>query len=182
MTTSESILRDISTMPNRCCIPAVLNKYGFTGHVAEVGVDRGNFASVILGGWLGKVYYAVDLWARQDPRIYPEVFDHDFSYRCASDLAYRDRRVRLMKMYSVEAARQIPNNFLDWVWIDANHDFGPVFDDMTAWWPKVKHGGIFSGHDYPLPTVMTAVQMWRFLNQQESELVSIDSSWYMVKP
>ncbi len=54
---------------------------------------------------------------------------------------------------------------LDFVYLDARHDFQGVFSDLIAWWPKLRIGGVIAGHDYcdgELPEgdffVQTAVQ------------------------
>ncbi len=55
---------------------------------------------------------------------------------------------QLLKMPSVEAAAEIPDRSLDFVYIDADHSFVPLVLDLQAWTPKVKVGGIMAGHDY----------------------------------
>jgi hypothetical protein len=49
---------------------------------------------------------------------------------------------------------------LDFVFLDAAHDYDNVKADITAWRSKVKSGGYLGGHDYQLifPGVMKAVQ------------------------
>lgn len=54
----------------------------------------------------------------------------------------------LFKMASVEALPLIGNESLDFVYIDANHKFKHVLQDLEGWSAKVKIGGIVSGHDY----------------------------------
>jgi len=54
----------------------------------------------------------------------------------------------LMQMFSDQAARIIPNESLDFVYIDANHQFDYTIMDIVLWLPKIKIGGIISGHDY----------------------------------
>jgi len=54
----------------------------------------------------------------------------------------------LVKKHSVEAARDIPDGSLDFVYIDANHWYEYVVADLAAWVPKVRSGGIVAGHDY----------------------------------
>ncbi len=51
-------------------------------------------------------------------------------------------------MDSTEAAAIIVDETFDVVYIDARHDYRSVAEDINAWWPKVKPGGILAGHDY----------------------------------
>lgn len=59
---------------------------------------------------------------------------------------------------SVWASKFIKNN-LDFVFIDADHDYENCRDDIAAWLPKVRKGGIIAGHDYDgtFPGVVRAV-------------------------
>jgi predicted O-methyltransferase YrrM len=58
---------------------------------------------------------------------------------------------------STTAATMYQDNSLDFVFIDAAHDYDSVTADIKAWLPKVKVGGIISGHDYHHPPVAQAV-------------------------
>lgn len=49
---------------------------------------------------------------------------------------------------SLEAAKIYKDNSLDFVFIDAAHDYQNVLADLKAWYPKVKKGGTLAGHDY----------------------------------
>jgi predicted O-methyltransferase YrrM len=49
---------------------------------------------------------------------------------------------------SWEMADMYPDESIDFVFIDAAHDYASVKKDLAAWYPKVKKGGIFAGHDY----------------------------------
>ena len=46
------------------------------------------------------------------------------------------------------AAATYPDQSLDFVFLDADHDYESVKADIAAWLPKVKPGGILAGHDY----------------------------------
>jgi len=50
--------------------------------------------------------------------------------------------------YSVNASKLYEDESLDFVFIDAAHDYQNVKNDINAWFPKVKKGGIIAGHDY----------------------------------
>jgi hypothetical protein len=49
---------------------------------------------------------------------------------------------------SAWAAKLFSDNYFDFVYIDASHAYDDVLNDINTWWPKVKHGGLFGGHDY----------------------------------
>lgn len=59
---------------------------------------------------------------------------------------YRDR-VGLLEMDTVAAAAEVPDGTLDFVFIDASHDLASVRADILAWRPKVRAGGMLTGHD-----------------------------------
>lgn len=63
-----------------------------------------------------------------------------------------------IRMGSVEAAATFPNASLDFVFIDAAHDYENVLADIRAWWPKVKPGGVLAGDDYYFRGVKRAVE------------------------
>jgi glycosyltransferase involved in cell wall biosynthesis len=58
---------------------------------------------------------------------------------------------------SAESASQFEDGSMDFIFIDAAHDYDSVVKDLAAWWPKLKEGGIFAGHDYPWHEVEKAV-------------------------
>ena len=63
-----------------------------------------------------------------------------------------------MKKSSVEAAPELEDGSLDFVFIDANHSYDAVKNDIIAWAPKVRSGGVLCGHDYnSFPGVQKAV-------------------------
>lgn len=168
-----------------------LNHFSMTGAVAEIGVMHGGFAETVLKEWHGQTYYMVDLWARQDAQVYrerTEDINYDAKYEDCKRIAARFPIVKMIRAPSVEAAKQVPDGSLDWVFIDANHAYGPVLADMDAWFPKLRSGGLFSGHDYGHDTrwphwceVKPAVDRW----MQEHNIpfrVTECSSWWALKP
>ena len=58
---------------------------------------------------------------------------------------------------SLDAVKQYADSSLDFVFIDAAHDYDNVRADIIAWSPKVKPGGMLSGHDYQDPDVKRAI-------------------------
>ena len=62
-----------------------------------------------------------------------------------------------MRMSSVEAAPSFADKSLDFVMIDASHDYEDVRDDILAWSPKLRDDGVLAGDDYSWPGVWRAV-------------------------
>jgi predicted O-methyltransferase YrrM len=60
-------------------------------------------------------------------------------------------------MESVSAAATYADGSLDFVFIDAAHDYQSVVDDIRAWGPKMKPGGTLAGHDYQREEFQRAV-------------------------
>ena len=54
----------------------------------------------------------------------------------------------IVRKTSMEAVREVPNESIDFIYIDGSHEFDYVMCDIIEWARKVKKGGIVSGHDY----------------------------------
>ena len=61
-----------------------------------------------------------------------------------------------VRMSSVDASKTYKNESLDFVFIDASHEYESVKEDIEAWFPKIKRGGYLAGHDYDWPGVEKA--------------------------
>ena len=75
------------------------------------------------------------------------------------DCGFGDK-IQLIISDSVAAARLFAEASLDWVHLDARHDYASVKADIEAWLPKIKAGGWLSGDDYneqKWPDVVKAV-------------------------
>ena len=115
---------------------------------AEIGVETGIFSEQLCRRNLGVSLMCVDAW-----RAYAGYREHVSQEKLDGFYTTAGARLapfgcELVRRFSVEAARDVPNESLDFVYIDANHEFSHVVADLTAWVPKVRRGGIVSGHDY----------------------------------
>lgn len=121
-------------------------KMGFkTG--AEIGVCQGKYSRVFCRNIPKLKLYCVDIWEvdTNDPWDYGE--NHSLHYeRAKRILAPYD--ATLIKKASSEAVKDFEDNSLDFVYIDSNHTYKYTLEDLTIWSPKVRSGGIVSGHDY----------------------------------
>jgi len=129
-----------------------LNEFGLLGQGAEIGCAHAQFAELVLSQWKGAQYWMIDPWANQSPEVYrerqpePEHFEQQWQ-KCL-ELSQHDSRVKLLRQLSAEAVSSFADAQLDWVYIDANHDYTHVLQDLELWYPKVKIDGIVGGHDY----------------------------------
>jgi predicted O-methyltransferase YrrM len=124
---------------------------------AEIGVWTGIFTFNILGDLPRiKKYYCVDLWKHYDEhtvtlnpkgkiaRANMDEIYQNFKQK-AKDF---NEQIIIYRMTSVDAAKLVLDGSLDFVFIDANHAYEYVKEDIKLWTAKVKKGGIISGHDY----------------------------------
>ena len=117
---------------------------------AEIGVKEGRCIAYLCEKFPELTMYAVDPRAEQ-PDGTETYSDWDWA---AINAEYEQRlapfknRVIEIKTFSVLAANGIPDGSLDFVFIDAQHDYESVKRDIEAWLPKVRGGGLISGHDY----------------------------------
>ena len=89
-------------------------------------------------------------------------------------------RYTAIKGDSTESASLYEDESLDFVFIDASHDYESIKKDITAWFPKVKIGGLFAGHDYapPYPGIIRAVNG---LLSKEEVRVFQSTCWFTTK-
>jgi hypothetical protein len=92
-------------------------------------------------------------------------------------------RSKLFKATSLEVAGEMAPGKLDFVFIDANHSYEAVKEDLEAWYPKIRKGGLFSGHDYQWEGVRKAVDEFFELNGLEGFVTPPASDiWYALVP
>lgn len=133
-------------------------------------VDRFSDGSIFVevGSWKGKSssymaveiansnkkieFYCVDTWkgsVEHQPGgiFYTQDLDKLFDVFTENMKPVKDY-YKPIRMSSIEASKTFEDGSLDFVFIDASHEYEDVKNDINAWLPKVKKGGVLSGHDY----------------------------------
>lgn len=119
--------------------------------VAEIGVRNGSTtipASLIVKKFNG-IYIAVD-WFRGSisEGNYNEFSDDEIIFRTSINNNNCSDVVKIIAKSSEEASYEIDDNSLDICFIDADHSYLSVKNDILKYLPKVKNGGILCGHDF----------------------------------
>ena len=130
----------------------VLRPLGHSLVGAEVGVFDGHTSDALLRELPGLKLWMVDPWAPYEGRSIVGVLDQpcfDRAYQSAMwwTTHAADRRF-VLRQPSPGAADSFADDSLDFAFIDGNHLYKFVRDDIYAWWPKVKSDGLLAGHDY----------------------------------
>ena len=120
--------------------------------ICEVGVRKGgHFRHLMMSN--PTLAVAVDCWKEvpgkpmyNDVGSSQDVLDDEYN-NMVMEFGHLDN-VRIVRNFSIEASEQFPNQFFDFIYIDAAHTYEEVKMDLEAWYPKIKDGGILSGHDY----------------------------------
>lgn len=117
---------------------------------AEIGVAEGKYSKVICEENPGINLFCVDNWeAYEGYRDFAKKTTYEHLYKTAQETLL-PLGCTLIKKMSADAAKDFENKSLDFVYIDANHAYHAVKEDIEIWSPKVRIGGVVSGHDYYL--------------------------------
>lgn len=126
---------------------------------AEIGVDKGEFSEKLAA--VGLSLYAIDPWRTyKNYSISRSQKKLDSLYEKARQLLSPYPKCTILRKTSMEAVEDFKNNSLDFVYIDGNHTFRYIAEDLAEWTKKVRKGGIVSGHDYFYHKTGTNFDYW----------------------
>ena len=129
----------------------VVSEFPSGSKFVEVGSWKGKssaFMAVEIANSNKKIdFYCVDTWEGSLEHI--EYKDLNGLYQTFLDnMKPVEKYYFPLKLKSVDASKKFDNSSLDFVFMDASHEYEDVCNDIDAWMPKVKSGGILAGHDY----------------------------------
>lgn len=118
---------------------------------AEIGTQQGLYAKYLLEN-TDLFLYLVDIWKHLDDyHDIANVTDKEHEANLIltkQSVAPFAGRYEIIRDFSVSAATRFSKAELDFVYIDANHSYQATMDDLNAWYPKVRIGGLIAGHDF----------------------------------
>jgi len=125
---------------------------------AEIGVFEGDTTAYLLTALPG-----IHMLTCVDPFVHypaqtvtlnpnkPKFHDADFDKVMLTFMRRTEpfrSKVHLIRAFSTEAVPIIADGSLDWAFIDGNHAYEFVSTDIRDWLPKIKPGGLLTGHDW----------------------------------
>jgi len=129
----------------------VKKRFLFPLTIAEVGVEKGlNAAEMVQKMNIDKLYVIDDYLPYSDylGGLCPQYIQDEVYQIMFTNLRSHLDKIVFITKSSLLAATLFCDEFFDFVYIDGNHNYESVKQDMTVWFPKVKKGGILGGHDF----------------------------------
>ena len=113
----------------------------------EIGTAKGIFAEHF--GKAGLKLFCVDPWISYSD------YEYDANSPMSLNEQFEEAKNRLapydckfIRKFSMDALKDFEDESLDFVYVDGNHGFKYVTEDIFEWSKKVKKGGVMAGHDY----------------------------------
>ena len=156
---NKTIGEDWFTYPNLYSF--IPKRFGENAKFVEVGVWKGRSISYLaveaINANKNQQIYAVDTWAGSIEHIDPNNSNFNPELLTNPDWLYNlylqniepvKDIITSIRKPSLEAVNDFEDESLNFVFIDASHEYEDVKADILAWLPKIKKTGILAGHDY----------------------------------
>ena len=167
----------------RAVVKNLRNRSNLIG--AEIGVGGSVHALQMLKHLDIKRLYLIDPYISYGPGMHGVFANNDVALKIKKiaqevlEPFYDKVEIVWIFEYSDKAAIKIQDEELDFVYIDGNHRYEYIKKDIELYYPKVKKGGLISGHDYKKnePGVIKAVH-----ESFASKKITTDGwEWWVVK-
>jgi hypothetical protein len=136
--------------------------------------------------------HCIDPW-----EVYDEYDDIKVQRTLVMNYAFTRKRLKpydcnIIRKTSMDAVKDFKPESLDFVYIDGNHRYEYVKDDIQEWSKIVKKGGVVSGHDYKYyrrglkPIVGVGQAVDEYTKENNIDVLYLtpknnDSSWFFIK-
>lgn len=140
-----------------------------------------------------KTLYGVDAWLPYedyiggDPKVAGKVTkwpEMDLVRETALNFIYfsgEADRAEILEMDTSEAVKQFDDDSLDFVFLDAYLSIEQAKRELEDWWPKVRKGGLFSGHDWHDHGIRQTVRQFIDKHDPDATWCAYDSTWAWIK-
>lgn len=157
---------------------------------AEIGVAEGQFSNHIIRNWKPSKHYMVDLWESRAEFFGDAGFKqewHNKNYQKVKKISEQFKQCEILRGPSIGMHQYVGDESLDFFHLDACHSFDCVINDLNAWVPKLKFGGIASGHDFLNPEYGVKEAVYTYCIKHGFEVKTLpenkseDACWMFVR-
>lgn len=149
----------------------------------EIGTDYGWTTEYLLSKIDGLKLYGVDPYINYIDWNSNALNDRDYAYETfmkkLSD--YVGEKYQHIRKTSDDAAKEFEDEFFDFIFIDGIHTYEQVKLDLANYYPKLKKGGLFCGHDYKTISGVTAAVDEFAAENKVTILKAKQDVWYWYK-
>lgn len=146
-------------------------------NAAEIGTYRGINADNMLKYLNINEIYLIDPY--QSYNEYTDPINDSIDDKTFNEAKWRTShsadKITWIREPSNTAYNKIPDK-LDYIYIDGNHLYNYVIEDIDLYYPKVRSGGVIGGHDVFLSDVIDAVE------DSFDEYYCVFPDWWIIKP
>ena len=147
----------------------------------ELGVAGGKFSKFLVDNYCFKEYYCVDSWNSRAHLV----DQYTTTYQKMKHSEITDwQNINIYRATFEEVLPLFPDSYFDFIYIDGYAHTGND-NTIQEWWPKIKQGGIYAGHDYDKKYILTKENVDNFccLNNLNLNVTVNDkyNSWWVIK-
>jgi len=164
---------DKNLFDDRSCFKEIKDKKNLIG--LDIGVQYGVNSYKELKELDIKFLYLVDPYWKVDVTDYTKI--KMFSLELLSEF---NDKIQFIFKDSKEAIEYVPDN-LDYIYIDGDHTYDGVKSDIELYYPKVKSGGLFGGHDYTLKSMGLVQAVKEFGEKYNYKISQENWDWWVIK-
>jgi hypothetical protein len=166
--------------PSTCFVKMKMGRKPLT--VAEIGVDRGMNSESIMRTLNVQTLFAIDpyrpYFQRGSPVLTSSASAEAARVEAARRLAPFGKKIKFMYETSGKAASSIPNG-LDFVYVDGNHQYESVKQDIELYYPKLSPDGIIGGHDFSSNFLDVIRAVTEFAASRKLQLMVEPYDWWL---
>lgn len=158
----------------------MVQKFPSGSKFVEVGSWKGKSAAYmaveIINSGKDIEFYCVDTWGGS--KEHQKEFDLENLYDIfLNNMGPVENNYIPMRTTSILGSEKFGDRSLDFVFIDASHEYEDVKNDIISWLPKVKNGGILAGHDYTSDQNSVFFGVYRAVNELLSNVHETEQCW-----
>ena len=142
---------------------------------AEVGVCKGMNSINLWHLTRPSKMYLCDVWRERHPNMHlledPTLWEDNHERLVGKIFSEEIEKgsVELHREWGGNFLYSLPDNHLDWLYLDACHDYKPVSIELENGLNKVKKGGFIMGHDYGVNAQVWKSGVIRAVNEKIQE-------------